>query len=97
MARKTITIEGQDACNLSLQLTGSLENIFDVAGANGLSITEDIDPGKAITAAGTESVDVADYYRANAVRPATRVRESELDQQQEGIGTWIINVDFKVS
>lgn len=83
-----------DAC---LQHTGTIEGVFELAMANGLAITDDMEAGQVMKL--TEDIkkdrDIFNYYTAKNIKPATAI--TEVVEKCEGIGCWAIGIDFKVS
>ncbi|MDY3352249.1 hypothetical protein PG357_09690 [Riemerella anatipestifer] len=83
-----------DAC---LQHTGTIEGVFELAMANGLAITDDMEAGQVMKL--TEDIkkdrDIFNYYAAKSIQPATAI--TEVVEKCSGIGCWAIGIDFKVS
>lgn len=64
---------GQSLFDISVQQCGSIEAVFAIAERNGLSITDELDPGMLIEIAEAEVIDapVASFYQMRGLRPAT--------------------------
>jgi hypothetical protein len=98
----TITVlHNQSLLDLALQHTGTIESIFELAEANALNITDDIQAGKILilpTEAFTNK-DILAYYMAKNIQPATAFTEEDKQvlERLEGISIWAINLDFVVS
>ncbi|KAA2245485.1 hypothetical protein F0L74_05880 [Chitinophaga agrisoli] len=84
----------QTLADFATQYTGSIQGLVQVAQLNGLSMTDDIAPGTDLVTG--EVIDVRNSTQTTGDEIATigRVLEPE---QLEGIGYWIISLDFKVS
>lgn len=94
----TITVlHNQSLLDVMLQHTGSLASIFDVAMANGLSITSDLTPGQLLEIPkGVETdKDILNYYAAKKVQPATAIAY-QPQQKAGGISIWAIKNEFIV-
>ncbi len=78
--------------DVALAQFGSIEQAFDLALENNISLTDNI-AGKMLntTLVATNPATV-NYYRNNNVMPATAAKSSG-----EGIGYWAIGIDFVVS
>ena len=89
----------QSLLDIAIQHTGSVENTFAIAVANGLSLTDDLPAGTEIKLPDSvnKDSDVLNYYTAKRLQPATAVIMLPEEERLEGIGYWAISVDFKVS
>ena len=103
MSRKIDVRRRQSLLDLSIQQTGSLEDIFNVIQENDIPISddnEDLVIGKIITTSDLTVESIADYFRVNDIRPATSITMDEIYRilrMRQGIGYWIIEDDFVVS
>ena len=72
-----IVLNNQSLFDISIQEYGSVNYVFDLALANGLSITADLEPGTLLELpeVETDSTDIRDYYKANGIHPATGITE----------------------
>lgn len=63
----------QSLFDISVQQCGSIEAVFVLAARNGLSITDELDPGMLIEIAEADVMDapVASFYKMKGLRPAT--------------------------
>jgi len=98
---QVVVLHNQSLLDLALQHTGTIENIFELAMLNNLSITDDVVAGKVLTIP-TESFtnkDILTYYIAKKIQPATAFTQEDkiISERQEGISIWAINLDFVVS
>lgn len=96
-----IILHNQSLLDVCLQHTGSLAGIFELALANGLSVSDDVIAGQTLQVPDTLAVDkdVLAYYRAKNIQPATAFTSADKknSEKPEGISIWAINLDFKVS
>ena len=95
-------LNNQSLLDIAVQYTGTIENAFKIAVANGLSLTDDLEPGaQLIIHADVEmNSDVVNYFSAKGVQPATGLTENDLliaQTVQRGIGYMQIGKTFKVS
>jgi hypothetical protein len=91
-------LEGQSLFDLAVQVSGSTEAAFNMAGLNGLSITDVLTSGSVLIAPDPINKPVSEYYRMNGLKPATDVTIGVMDEMRdEGIDYWAIEVDFIVT
>jgi len=84
--------------DIALQAFGSAESVFDIAEANNISITEDLNAGQILKIPASSAFvqrRVAEYYAVNGIIPATAITNE--NQIAEGIGFWAIEYDFIIS
>ena len=108
----TVTaLHNQSLLDLALQHTGTIESIFELAEANSLNITDEVQAGAPLTVPplgkGARNADILAYYTAKNLQPATAFTKFESNSQPkedeqvferlEGISIWAINLDFVVS
>ena len=98
----TITaLHNQSLLDLALQHTGTIESVFELAEANSLNITDDVQAGAPLYLGEGLGVrnEILNYYTAKNLQPATAFsREDEqVFERLEGISIWAINLDFVVS
>lgn len=95
---QTITVrDRQSLLDLSVQYCGDVQNVFDIALTNELSITETeiLDTGMQLQIPPSLNKAVAEYFRTGYYFPATaEVVENTADG---GIEFWAVEVDFFVS
>jgi len=93
-------LHNQSLLDFAIQHTGSAQNAFEIAKANGLAISAELEAGTELIIPATvvNDTDVLQYYASRAIQPATDVTVSSDDEQeeQEGISIWGINNDFIV-
>lgn len=87
--------QGQSFIDIICQATGSLDNVISEAIVNKKSITDDLMIGEEIfTQKEIDSEVIKILSRKN---PSTNGTVEMLGEYLEGIGNWIINLDFIVS
>lgn len=92
---ETKAIKEQSLFDLSLQVGGGVEAVFDLALSNGLSITGELEPGQVIIPAIAQDSRIVDYYRVKNIRPATFSGEEILTLS--GVGYMAIEENNIVS
>lgn len=87
-------LKGQSLFDIAVQETGSVENVFELAFANDLSITDILQAGTEIIIPDTIEKDknVYGYYNRLELKPAT-----DIGAQKGGIGYMGIQIDFIIS
>ena len=98
----TITaLHNQSLLDLALQHTGTIESVFELAEANALNITDDVQASKilALSVEVFTNKDILAYYTAKNLQPATAFtkEDEQVFERQEGISIWAINLDFIVT
>ncbi len=88
-------LSGQNLLDIAVQAAGSVEAVLEIAAANGMSITDTLKPGTILSIPQVADRQVADYYAANALKPATGNLPDNIGAG--GIGYMAIGVDFVVS
>ena len=99
---KVIVLNNQSLIDVAIQHTGTIENAFKIAVANGLSLTDDLEPGEQLIIPEDVEMnsDVVNYFSAKGIQPATGLTENDLliaQTVQRGIGYMQIGKTFKVS
>jgi len=76
-------LNNQSLFDIAIQVYGSVKYVFDLALANGLSITYVLEPGQHIEAPeiNVESNDIQNYYMSNGIKPATAITADQLPQE----------------
>lgn len=97
-----IVLHNQSLLDFAIQHTGSAQNAFAIAMANGLSVSDEISAGSALIIPDSVvlDVDIRNYYTSKAIQPATAITNLISDNpepQLQGIGYWIIGDDNIVS
>ena len=96
-------LHNQSLLDFAIQHTGSAQNAFEIAKANGLAISAEVVAGTELIIPGTvmNDVDVLQYYVSRAIQPATAITnfigDGSPEPHPEGIGYWIIGDDNIVS
>lgn len=98
----TITaLHNQSLLDLALQHTGTIESVFELAEANALNITDDVQAGAPLYLGEGLGVrnEILNYYTAKNLQPATAFskEDEQVAKRLEGISIWAINLDFIVS
>lgn len=85
-----IALNSQSLFDIAIQVYGSVAYVFELAVANGLSITGELAAGQEIEVPEieVESKSVRDYYIANQIKPATAIRPEDIALDATG------NCDF---
>lgn len=88
----------QSIIDLAIQETGSADTAFEIALANGRSITDDLAVLETLNVPELEkNLDVKKYYDSRQIKPATALSmEHAAETPLEGIGYWVINNTFIV-
>lgn len=97
MAEK-VALSGQSLFDMAILLEGSVEAAFDIALENGMSLTDEIPPGRRVKYSGAAvSPQVVRYFEANRLLPATVLSGYVPAAAAEGVGCWNIEYNFIVS
>lgn len=64
--------ENQNFLDIAIQKSGSILPAFDLAVENGLSVTDDLEPGQVVKMVPVQNADMADYLAKNNIVPATK-------------------------
>ena len=95
-----IVLHNQSLFDISIRYTGTIENAFKIAVANGLSLTDELEPGAQLIIPEVEmNNDVVNYFAGKGIQPATGLTENDLliaQTVQRGIGYMQIGKTFKV-
>lgn len=92
-------LHNQSFLDISIQHTGSVENAFAIAVANGLSVSSTLTAGMVLDIPGDakKDTDVLYYYTTKNLHPATAIADAVVIPAGRGIGWMQIGNDFKVS
>ena len=95
----TIVLHNQSLLDIAIQHTGSVANVFLIAQANGLAVSDELVAGSELTIPDVENNnDILNYYSSRAIQPATALTEIVTEiVRQRGIGYMQIGKTFKVS
>lgn len=91
---QTTVLEDQSLLDMTIQMGGSLESVFDLALQNNMSITNQIETGLSISLESISDNRIVNYYNTNKLTPATAIVET---QTKGGIGYMAVGIDFIVS
>jgi len=93
-------LKRQSLADVTIQQTGNMEAIFEIAENNECEIDGDlIAGGDPLRCNIINNKPIADYFRINNVRPATSITLDEIRailNKKEGIDYWIVEDDFVV-
>ncbi len=70
------TSEKQNIVDIAIQLGGSANAAYEIAKANGVSITDVLEPGQTINVSEVNNADIARYYRVAGIKPETNAEQS---------------------
>lgn len=88
----------QSLPDMAVQTAGSMEAAFDLAAANGVSLTDTLADGQVLETVRAADAAVVRRYSAQGVEPATALSGEEMATlAQEGINFMGIEIDFVVS
>jgi hypothetical protein len=87
-------LNGQSLFDVAVRTAGSAEAALAIAAANDLSVTDALPAGMALAVPEVVNKQVADYYRVNAIAPATDYIGDDLG---EGVEYWEIEENFVIS
>lgn len=100
LPKTVFVLERQTLHDLAVQETGNISTVFEIAEANGLSVSDVLMPGmKLIIPSGLNiNEDIKDFFQNNQQFPANGWSEEERDEAErfDGIDFWIIEEDFIV-
>ncbi|MDD3685927.1 MAG: hypothetical protein PHE56_04080 [Bacteroidales bacterium] len=94
------TLSGQTLLDISVQETGTVESVFDIAIKNDLSITDDIEAGYDLFVDQIVDNAIVVDYRAENRKPSSDISLESINSiigSGEGIGYMQIGYDFIVS
>jgi hypothetical protein len=98
---KVTVINKQSFFDLALQLTGDIGNALEIAQLNDRSISDELHPGEEIQYNYDlpTSKEIFKYYQSYKIIPATALSKEEHDMIRgcQGVGCWIIDLNFSVS
>lgn len=89
----------QNILDVAIEHCGTLEAAYELAVANGLSLTEDIVNGRELKETEITDSDVTLFYNVNNVKPATGITTDEINNRLgigEGVEFWRIEYEFEV-
>lgn len=94
---KNIVYQGQNLLDKTLELTGDIDNAFEMGLLNGISITDDLATGIVLESVEPTAPLVVELFHTNN-RPATALSDiSGNDNQGQGIDFMEIENDFIVA
>lgn len=92
-------LHNQSILDIAIQYTGMVENSFDIAVYNGLSVSDSLSSGMNITIPeGIDTdVDVINDFSSKILQPATGITDESIVPTGKGIGWMQVGTSFKVS
>lgn len=93
-----IVQQGQSLMDISIEKCGSVTALFELALANGLSITDDVEVGTTLQLPIPTNAAVKQYFENKGIVPATIEAAAKQFENlnPQGIGYWEIGNDFIV-
>jgi len=95
--KNTAILDRQTLIDITAQELGDLERVYEIAELNGLSLTDDLITGNAIMVpdADKSKINITRLFADKANAPAS-VDDNFISENEnnEGIGYWIIENDF---
>lgn len=83
---KIVAMDRQSLQDLTLQTTGSLEHIFELALLNGVSVTATPEPGDEYNTGVAESAtEIVRYYQVRGIKPATGIAITPQQLFEDGL------------
>jgi len=87
----------QSLLDMALQTSGGVDAAFDLAEANGVSISEPLEAEAELETVAAADKNVLAKYEARGIRPATELSAEEVEAAPYGgIGYMGIEIDFVV-
>lgn len=88
---------GQNIWDIAMQKYGSIEGVFDIITKNNLSLSDELKQGAFLkTSNKIINKTVADYYNINS-KPATKLSIEDNNLLNEGIGVWVVELNFIIN
>jgi hypothetical protein len=94
---EVIILENQSLLDIAIQCRGNASAAFEIAKANGKSLTDELNAGKQQVIPDTlyYNKDTAEYYQGKELLPATSVNDDFMEGiYNPGIGEMIIELNF---
>lgn len=88
----------QSLLDMAVQTAGSMEAAFDLAVANGVSLTATLKDGQVLATVPVRNAGTVRYYSVQKIMPATALSREEISVlERGGIGFMGIEMEFIVS
>ncbi len=87
--------QGQSLPDITLQMTGSIEDMIEMAIAMGIALTDELTVGTDVPEIEVSEALIVTNMENNGVVPASAI-STATDKQVAGIGYWIVGTDFIV-
>lgn len=93
-----IVLPNQNLLDIAIQYTGSVFNAFEIAVANGISVSKKIKTGDvlSIPEATNKDKQVQNYFEQNELLPGTTIKDLSTIEVRRGIGRMKIGSNLKV-
>lgn len=81
-----VVLNRQSLFDLAIQIFGDVRAAFDLAEANGLSITDEVAAGQKLVVPESlyKEEDIQRYYKSKGILPATAITSEEIDINPNG-------------
>lgn len=85
-----VVLHNQSLLDVCLQHTGSIESVFELAMANDLAITDDVQAGQILELPEGIAMDkdILNYYKAKNIQPATKIQEQTTNNEPNSDGVF---------
>lgn len=91
-------LQGQSFIDLTIQETGSVESLVEMAVRNNRSVSASLSIGQVLLKTAVKNTRVVEFLTPSSKNPATEIVLNEfIKEKPEGISFWAIGVDFVVS
>jgi hypothetical protein len=87
-------MDRQNLLDIALQYCGDFASAIEIARLNGLSLTDDIDPGTELALPDVADTRTVANFKSLGIAPATAIQEGDLPT---GLGYLIIGESFMVN
>ncbi len=91
-------LNNQNFLDIAIMYTGIVENSFDIAVFNEMSLTDQLTPGMSLTVPDDLETDpdTVSYFMRQSLQPAMGVNDSISVPEGKGVGWMKVSKDFKV-
>jgi len=94
----TVT-SGQNLLDVAVEHCGAVEAAYELAMANGMSLTDDLANGSSLGEVECQDPDVTLFFEVNDIQPASGITTDEINNRLgigEGVEFWRIEMEFEV-
>ena len=71
--------ENQGLFDIAIQKSGSIIDVFDLAVKNGLSVTDNLEPGQSLRLPVVDDADISGYFKRRNIVPDTALRQTDYE------------------